>query len=314
MRTDTQDLNDLYYFARVVEHRGFAAAGRAIGIPKSRLSRRVAALEHGLGTRLIQRSTRRFAVTELGETFYRHCRAMVSEAEAAREIIDRHRAEPQGTVRISCPVLIAQGPLSEIVSAFLRRYPLVRLRIDATNRRVDVINEGLDIAIRVRQLPLDDSELVVKILGSGDAALVASPAFLEHFGRPKQPEDLAHLDTLDMTRPGDDHQWTLTKDEDVRVVRLRPRLVTDEMMTLRQAALDGIGVVLLPTLPVVNDIEKGALEVVLPDWTLPTAVMHAVYPSRRGLMPAVRLFLDFLGESFANLSVEACKAGLQRPF
>ena len=199
MDPDIQDLNDLYYFARVVEHRGFAAAGRAIGVPKSRLSRRVAALEKELGTRLIQRSTRRFAVTELGETYYRHCRAMVAEAEAARETIDRHRVEPQGTVPASvvpCCCRRIRCPTS--CPAFLQRYPRVRLHVDATNRRVDVIQEGIDIAIRVRPAPLDDSDLVVKILSAADATLVASPAFLERVGRPADPDDLAHLDTLDM--------------------------------------------------------------------------------------------------------------------
>lgn len=313
MTPGTQDLNDLYYFARVVEHRGFAAAGRATGVPKSRLSRRVAALEKDLGTRLIQRSTRRFAVTELGEIYYRHCRAMVAEAEAARETIDRHRVEPQGAVRISCPVLLSQDPLPDIASAFLQRYPRVRLHIDATNRRVDVIQEGIDIAIRVRTAPLDDSDLVVKILSAADTTLVASPAFLERAGRPDDPDDLAHLDSLDMTRAGDDHQWPLTKDGTLRLVRHRPRLVTDEMITLRRAAIDGLGVVALPRLPVADDIDQGALEIVLPEWSLPGAIVHAAYPSRRGLLPAVRLFLDFLGDAFANRSAEAWKVGLRRP-
>lgn len=294
------DLNDLLYFARVVEHRGFAAAGRAIGVPKSRLSRRIAALEAKLGTRLLHRSTRQFAVTELGEVFYRHCRAIVDEAVAATETIDRHLAEPQGTVRITCPVLLAQGPVTPIVTRFLATHPRVAVHFDATNRRVDVIREGVDVAIRVRPLPLDDSDLVVRMLADDHALLVASPACLHRIGRPSSPETLAAVETLDMTRTGD-HVWRLSNAAgEFEVVRHVPRLVTDEMTTLRQAAIEGLGLVVLPYVLIAQDLADGRLERVLPDWSMPSAVIHAVLASRRGLRPAVRLFVDFLAASFAG--------------
>ena len=304
-----QDLNDLYFFACVVEHKGFAPAGRALGIPKSKLSRRIAMLEQRLGTRLLQQSTRHFAVTELGEAYYRHCRAMVAEAEAAHEMIERFQTEPQGTVRLSCPVLLAQDPLTHIVSTFLQRHPRVRIHIDATNRRVDVIQEGFDLAIRVREAPLEDTDLVVRVLAEDSAQMIASPSFLDRVGRPADPEAAAALDTLDMTRTGDEHVWRLRHlDGEIRTFRHRPRLVTDEMLTLRRSALDGVGIVVLPRILVENDLEAGTLEMVLPDWSLPPALIHVAFPSRRGLLPAVRLFIDHLAEAFAAMTPEACRA------
>jgi DNA-binding transcriptional LysR family regulator len=295
-----QDLNDLFFFAQVVENGGFAVAGRAIGVPKSKLSRRIALLEERLGVRLIQRSTRRFAVTEVGQVYYRHCLAMVAEAEAAQEAIERTQAEPQGTIRISCPVLLAQNSLAPIVSRFLAEHPRVRIHLEATNRRVDVIEEGFDLALRVRQPPLENSDLIIRVFSHHKTALVASPRFLDRYGRPPGPSDLDSFDSLDMTRPSGEHVWLLTgPDGTVHKAPHRPRLVTDDLATLRQAALDGIGIVQLPTLLIGADIAQGSLEPILPNWTLPSGLFHAVFPSRRGLVPAVRLFIDTLAHSFS---------------
>ncbi|HYG87411.1 MAG TPA: LysR substrate-binding domain-containing protein [Azospirillum sp.] len=295
-----QDLNDLCFFAQVVEHGGFAAASRATGVPKSKLSRRIALLEERLGVRLLQRSTRRFSVTDVGQVYFRHCLAMVAEAEAAQETIDRTQTEPQGRVRVSCPVLLAQGPLTPIVSRFLADHPRVRIHVEATNRRVDVIEEGFDLAIRVRQPPLEDSDLIIKVLAQDSSVLVASPRLLDRLGRPQGPEDLDRFDSLDMTRSGGEHVWRLTgPDGAVHEVPHHPRLVTDELMMLRQAALDGIGVAQLPGFLVAGDIVRGTLAPILPEWGLQGGLVHAVFPSRRGLVPAVRLFIDFLASSFA---------------
>jgi len=292
-----RDLNDFYFFAQVVEHGGFAPAGRALGAQKARLSRRIAALEDRLGVRLIQRSTRRFAVTDVGQTFYAHARAAAAEAEAAEEAVARTRAEPQGLVRVSCPVMLAQGPLAPALARFLRDNPRVRVELEATNRRVDLIAEGVDVALRVRQPPLEDSELVLKVFGRDAGVLVSARACLERRGRPQTPADLAAFDSLATTRAGGDHWWRLIgPNGELETVRHQPRLVTDDMQVLRRAALEGIGIVLLPRLLVQPDIEAGLLERLLPAWDTPEGVMHAVYPSRRGLVPAVRRFLDMLDE------------------
>ncbi len=296
-----QDLNDLYYYAQVVEHGGFAAAARALGVPKSKLSRRIALLEERLGVRLIQRSTRRFSVTEIGRVYHQHCTAVVAEAEAAQEAIDRTSAEPQGLVRISCPIVLMQQRVGAVVSRFLMEHRRVRVHVEATNRRVDVIAEGFDVALRVRTPPLEDTGLVVRVLGGHGGALVASPGLLDRRERPRAPGDLDRFDSLDMTRLGGEHRWRLTgPDGTVSDVPHRPRLVTDEMMTLRRAALDGAGVVALPKYLVEDDLARGALEAVLPPWTPPSGLVHAVFPSRRGLLPAVRTFIDALAAEFAS--------------
>ena len=160
-----QDLNDLYYFAMVVDHGGFAAAERALGIPKSRLSRRISQLETDLGVRLLQRSTRRFAVTDVGNGVYRHAQTMLAEAQAAREVVDRLSAQPRGVVRVSVPVSLAQQELPALLPDFLALYPEVRVQLLVSNRRFDLINEGVDVALRVRTRLEDDGSLVLRTFG-----------------------------------------------------------------------------------------------------------------------------------------------------
>jgi DNA-binding transcriptional LysR family regulator len=303
-----QDLNDLYYFAQVVDHGGFAAAARALGVPKSKLSRRVAQLEKRLGVGLLRRSTRRFSVTEAGQEYHRHCVAVVAEAEAAQEAIDRNSAEPRGLVRVSCPIGLMQSRIAGIVSRYLAAYPRVRLHIEATNRRVDVIAEGFDVALRVRPPPLDDSELVLRLLEDHGSVLVASPQLFVDRAPPSAPDDLADFPTLDMTQAGDmrqsgeAHFWRLTGPAGAtHDVYHRPRLVTDELMTLREAALDGLGVAAFPHFLVGDDLAAGRLLPVLPGWEPPRQLVHAVFPSRRGLLPAIRLFINQLAAEFAEV-------------
>src|ERR1700681_3501408 len=159
------DLNELYLFVQVVERKGFASAGRALNLPKSTVSRKISQLEERLGVRLLQRSTRRLSVTEIGEIYYRHCAAMLAEAEAAQDAIDSVRAEPRGRLRITCPVSLMQSDMAGIASRFLAGHPRVTIDLEATNRRVDVIEEGVDVALRVRFPPLENTDLVMKRLG-----------------------------------------------------------------------------------------------------------------------------------------------------
>ncbi len=190
------DLNDLYYFAQVVDHGGFAPAGRALNLPKSKLSRRISLLEERLGVRLLQRSTRHFSVTELGQDYYRHCQAMLVEAQAAQEVIERTRSEPQGMVRMSCPTTLLHYRVADLLSGFMLENPRVQVQLEATNRRVDVIAEGLDLALRVRFPPLENSDLVMRVLVESPQRLVASPDFLKQFELPLLPADLSGLPSL----------------------------------------------------------------------------------------------------------------------
>ena len=204
-----QDLNDLYFFAQVVDHNGFAAAARALGMPRSRLSRRIGLLEERLGVRLIQRSTRRFAVTEIGRGYYRHCIAMLVEADAAQEAIERVRAEPQGIVRVSCPSPLLYFQVGEMVVRFMAERPKVEVHLESTSRPVDVIREGFDVAIRARFPPLEQSDLVMKVLAESPQRLVATPAVLKALSHPFVPADLSTLPSLAWGPSHQDHEWFL---------------------------------------------------------------------------------------------------------
>ena len=297
-----QDLNDLHYFVQVVDHGGFAPAGRALGMPKSKLSRRLALLEERLGVRLAQRSTRRFVVTEAGQAFYRHAKAALAEAAAAEEAVARTQDEPRGVVRVSCPVTLLDVRVGAMLADFLRRHPKVNLHLDATNRVVDVIGEGVDVAIRVRPPPLDDSDLVLKVLGTGRQRLVASPALIAARGQPTSPGELMGYPSLDLGLPQNQHIWNLLGPNGEHVaVHHQPRLVTRGMLALRDAALAGVGVVQLPKMMTSRLIAEGQLVHVLEGWAPREEIIHAVYPSRRGMLPSVRALLDYLAERFTAL-------------
>jgi DNA-binding transcriptional LysR family regulator len=292
-----QSLDDFYYFAKVVEHAGYAAAGRALGIPKSRLSRHLSDLETRLNVRLVNRSTRRFAVTDIGQAVYRHATAMLAEADAARAAVEFAQAQPRGIVRLACPVSLAQNPLAALLPEFFARYPAIRLLIHASNRRVDVLNEGFDLALRVRTHPSGEDGLVMRSFGEARELLVASHAYLEQAGRPEHPQELRAHSTLGFFPESDTQTWELRgpNDESIKV-EVAPRLVCHDFVVMRAAALAGTGIALLPESLVREDLDLGRLEPVLHHWTLPQGVLHAVFTGRRGLLPAVRATLDYLAE------------------
>ena len=295
------DLNDLRFFAAVVEHGGFSAASRALGLPKSRLSKRVALLEERLGVRLLQRTTRRFAITEVGERFYAHCRAMLEEAQAAQDAVDELRAEPRGIVRVSCPISLAQTVLAHVLPEFLEKFPKVQVRMVASNRRVDVISEGFDIAIRVRTKLDADAALVSRSFGQSRVLLAANPKFLDEHGRPETPEQLESLPLLSQFEHDGAQVLELFDASGAKVsVEMRARLICGEFGVLYEAAKRGMGVTALPEFVCAPAILRGELEVVLPAWTMPQGMAHFVYPSRRGLLPSVRAFVDFLAEKLPD--------------
>jgi len=295
-----RDLNDLYYFAQVVEHRGFAPASRALGIPKSKLSRRIAALEDQLGARLLQRSSRHFSVTEIGMAYYQHCVAMLVEADAAQAVIDSVTAEPGGIIRVACPPGLVTYQIGELIQQFMARHPKVEVHLESTSRRVDVIREGLDLAIRAREPPLEQSDLVMRKLDESVHRLVASPALAARQGAVTGPADLTSWPSLDFGPPHRDHAWALHHiDGAAATVRHHPRLVTDDVQLLHDAALSGLGVALLPTVVVAEDIQAGRLLDLLPQWRPKRWIVHAIFPSRRGLLPSVRMLVDFIAEGCA---------------
>ena len=294
------DLNDLFFFAHVVEHGGFAAAGRALGIPKSRLSRRVAALEERLGVRLIQRSTRRFSVTELGLLYHRRCVAVLVEAEAAQAVIDNMRAEPQGVIRVACPPGLLACGLGGSIAGFMAVNPKVEIQLRAPHRHVDVIGDGYDVVIRPGSIGPDQGSLVARKLGELSRCIVANPAILTGHPAPQTPAELVRFPTLEFSVIHDEHlygerTWQLEDgDGQVATLRHRPRMITDDLAALRLAALAGLGVALLPNPMVDPDISANRLVQILPGWWPPNEMVHAVFPSRRGQLPSLRALLDYL--------------------
>ncbi|QKH38927.1 LysR family transcriptional regulator [Achromobacter pestifer] len=300
-----KDLNDLYYFVQVADHGGFAAAARVTGIQKSMLSRRMQQLEDRLGVRLINRSTRRFSITEVGREYYDRCVAMLVEAEAAEQVIAQVRAEPRGIIRVSCPVALINFQFGALFARFLTTYPDIELHLESSNRRVDVISEGFDVAIRVRFPPLESTELVMRWLDESTQCLVASPSFLA--GRTlRSPTDLEGARSVTLGPARREHQWQLHH-ADGRTANVRhvPRLISDDMAALCNAAMAGVGVVSLPTMMVWPYVEAGQLIQILPEWRPRAGLVHAVFPSRRGLLPSVRTLIEFL----AAECQEARKAG-----
>ncbi|MEG1452475.1 LysR substrate-binding domain-containing protein [Brevundimonas sp.] len=293
------DLNDFRLFAYIVEEQGLSAAGRKLGLPRSHISRRLAELEADLGVRLIHRSTRSFSVTDIGQEFYLHCRAMLSEAEAAADVISRQKSEPQGVIRIACPSSLIQYQAARIVSDFMRLYPKVTIILESTNRRVDVLREGFDLAIRVRFPPLEDSDLIVRRFANDDQHLVCAPSCLEQ-GPARNLEELAALPSLSWNPDQTSHFWDLVSpDGPTHRVHHTPRLLTQDMSALLDAAVAGIGVVQLPGVVARPRLKTAELVEVLPGWRPLSGMIHAVFPTRRGMLPAVRAFLDFCDTRFS---------------
>ena len=296
-----QDLNDMWYFAEVVDKGSFAAAGRALGLPKSRLSRRVAELEGRLGVRLLQRTTRKLAVTAVGELYHRHCVAIREEAQAAAQAVAQAQTEPRGTIRVACPVTLAHTTIGPIIPIFLARYPQVAMDLRVSNRAVDLVEEGFDVALRVRPSLDDSGSMAVKNFGPSSALLVGSPDQLARQGKPAKPQDLERLDTVSMSAIEGRATWNLLGPAGAAfTLTHKPRYVADDLLTLKYAVLGAVGICILPQYMCREELHSGALVALLPGWAPRSAIFHAVFPSRRGLVPAVRKFLDFLGETIES--------------
>jgi DNA-binding transcriptional LysR family regulator len=297
-----RDFNDLQFFAAVVTHRGFSAAARALGLPKSRVSRRVALLEGRLGVRLLDRTTRGLGLTQVGQQVFEHARAAVIEAEAAEEVALRMQAEPRGLVRLSCPLGL-QGAIADPLPGFLAAHPKLRVQFIATNRRVDLVHEGVDVAIRVRERLDSDADLQVKQIGKSRRILVASPDLLTKAGIPTSPSELVNFPVL--------HQeeqtvgtWHLTaQNGESSSVPVEPRLASDSFDILMAAARQGAGITLLPATYCQDALATGALVRVLPEWSGTDGIIHLVFASRRGMLPGVRAVIDFAAAALKSSTV-----------
>ncbi|MFK7915347.1 MAG: LysR substrate-binding domain-containing protein [Pseudomonadales bacterium] len=294
------DLNDHHYFVHAVDHGGFAAASRALDLPKSTISRRVIELESRLGVRLIERTSRSFVMTDVGRAFYRHAKAMLIEAEAAETAVQSLLAEPSGTVRMTCSFGMARS-ISGLISSFLTAYPKVDLVQYTTNKHVDLIEEGFDLGLRGHSKPLPDSSLVQRRLAETPWQVFAAPAFLAAQGTPSEPAAIAELATLALGTGSDHPAWQFERGDETVVVPVRPRFHSSDMESLKDAAIAGHGIVSLPTYVAQAEVRKGSLEPVLVDWVTQRARISLLIPPKRSQLPSVRALIDFLVAEYPKL-------------
>ena len=293
------NLNDFFYFVQVVERGGFTAAGRTLGMPKSTLSYRMQQLESELGVRLLNRTSRHFAPTQAGEEFYQHALSMVRAAEEAEALVRQRVKVPSGVVRFTAAIGTAQFALREILMNFMQDYPRINLVEHVTSRPVDLLAENIDVAIRAHSGALPDSTLVRRTLATAAWILVAGTEALKR-KRPQAPQDLEQFPCLAVWKSNVRPAWRLRAQSRARggesevTVPLTPRLISNDMSTLKRAAAKGMGIVALPAYICKTELRSGELTRVLPGWIADDSTFTALLPHRRGLLPAIRTFVDYL--------------------
>ena len=311
MPDNSPDLNAVRVFAKVVEVGSFRGAAEALRVPRSTVSLRIAALEAQLGVLLLQRTTRLVTPTEAGLAYYQRVAPALATLDEADRLVAGLQDLPRGTLRISAPPEFGQQFLSPVVNRFLAAWPEVRLSIDISDRYVDLVGEGYDLAIRAGQLP--DSSLIARKLGEAGLRCFASPAYLERHGRPRAPEELAEHDCILFGVPELRATWTFGAPPTARTVEVTGRLAVNSMHMAREAAVAGLGIARLPPLTTAAAERSGALIEVLEEWRSPGGRIHAVYPTSRHLSPKVRAFLDVLTEERSRVPWEHREGGVTPP-
>jgi DNA-binding transcriptional LysR family regulator len=284
------DLNEILVFARVVQAGSFTAAAAALGMPKSTVSRKVSDLEERLHSRLLQRTTRKLSLTDVGRTYYDYCARIVGEVEDAERAVSTLQETPRGLLRVTAPINVAF--LGPIVSDYLKRYPEVRLDLFCTGRTVDLVEERFDLGIRGGALV--DSTLIARRLGSAKWLLVATPGYLKRRGRPRSPDDLRKHDCLLFGAGSDSGGLRLENGDRSVDVALSPRLTVTDIDVVYAVATAGLGIAVLPAFRCVEDLRARRLTRVLADWNVPSTFLHVVYPSTRHISPKVKSFIDHL--------------------
>jgi DNA-binding transcriptional LysR family regulator len=296
------DFNDMYYFVHVVEHKSITAAARALQLPKSTISYRLSQLEMKLGARLIDHTPSQLAVTEVGKDFYRHTRAMLQHAQEAESAVRQRMMIPSGLVKICVTPATAQFAMRYLLPAFSSRYPSVRLMQRTSNAEASIVADGFDVAIHAHELPLQDSSLIQRPLASTPWMLFCSPSLFEDLRTLQRPEKIERIPTLFMLSNGAPCKWTLRhRDGEDVIVPLSPRLMTDCMKTLKDAAVAGLGAVALPAYICKAELSAGSLVRVLPEWTAGEANLTALVPYGQNRLPSVRALLDFLVEQVPGI-------------
>jgi len=296
------DLKDVFYFVQVVDRGGFTSASIRLRLPKSTLSHRIKELETTLGVRLINRTSRQFSMSKVGVEFYQYAVALLQSAEAAEEAVRQRLLEPSGVIRITTAIEIAQFALKDLIPMFLNSHPKVTIIENATDKLVDIIGEGYDLAIRGHNTQLQNSNLVQRSITSVPWHLFASPVYLSRMPAPVRPELLAEHATISIVRNGP-LQWQLCGPGGRQVtVPIEPRFQSNDMVTLKEAACSHLGIAVLPGYICKAELRSGALRQILPDWIAADARITALIPYRTGLLPAVRAFVDFLASELPKVT------------
>jgi LysR family transcriptional regulator AphB len=290
------DINDLLVFLSVVEADSFTGAAKRLGIPKANVSRKVSRLEQKLGVTLLERSTRSQRLTEVGTRFLTHCKRIREEIDLADAAVSEILHSYKGTIRIGTSVTIGQQIIKPVLSSFLRQYPEINVDLSLVNRQVDLIEEGFDLLIRVGDL--DDSRLIGRRLGSAQRKLYASPRYLMTHQAPQNAKELSNHQLLLMRMLSNDNKIELISEKSKEKIRLNPRLIVDDFSVIKQAAIDGEGITLLPSYMCDKEINNGELINVLPKWGMSDVDIFALYPKHRSKIPKVRAFLNFTAEIF----------------
>ncbi len=289
------DLNAARLFVEVVRQGSFTGAARTLRLPKSTVSRKVSELESRLGTRLLQRTTRKLSLTDLGVAYYERAERAVQDLREAEALVSHAQDAPRGTLRVTAPPDLGDALLSVWLPEFCREYSEVDVVVDLSARRVDLVEEGYDVALRAG--PLSDSSLIVKTLFAGRFGLYASHAYLERRGRPDEPEQVKGHDCLVFGHVPET-RWQLESATRQVILDVRGRVAIRDFGYLRRAAVQGGGIVLLPDVLTGRDVQEGRLQRVLPDYSCSASAISIVYPSREFLAPKTRVFIDFLVARF----------------
>ncbi|TRY29953.1 LysR family transcriptional regulator [Aliiglaciecola sp. M165] len=289
------DINDYYYFVKVVENKGFTRAAEMISSPKSKISRHVKKLEQRLERRLIQRTTRHFAVTEAGREFYQHAKRVINELELAESMVKKRPGRLSGTVKISSSFGVSNYLLPSLICEFLHQHPDVEVRQHVSNDYVDIITSGLDMVIRGHDKNLPDSSLIQKHLAQVQWCLFASPTLLTKTNQIFAPQDLHGIKALGFGWKNSSRVWGLTRhDGETAEIRYSPVFSSDDMSALKTACVNGHGIVSLPGYVCKKEVTDGQLVRVLPQWHSRSAALSIIMPSRSGVPTEVRTFIEFL--------------------
>ena len=291
-------LTAMAVFARVADTGGFSRAAESLGMSKSAVSKQVSRLEDRFGTRLLNRTTRRISLTEAGERVLEHSRRAVAEFEAAEAEVGAHRDTPSGLLRVSVGVSFGQSELAPRLAGFLAGCPDLSIDLVLNDRRVDLVEEGYDVAVRIGELA--DSSMMARRLGSVRSITAASPAYLDRRGRPSVPADLTGHDCLGYSYLEGGVLWRFEGPAGVIRHRFAPRLMSNNGTALAAAAEQGLGIVQMPDFIVGEAVRAGRLEEILSAYPKPDVGIYAVYPAGRPLAAKVRAFIDFAVEAFAH--------------